>query len=61
MLIFIYYEEIGICVEVECVFLKKLNGGCEILIVGFVIRVNEVVYFKGLVGNVDGFIIFVFE
>lgn len=54
MLASIHHEETGICVEAERVFLKELNGGCEIPIAGFATNKGDVVHFKGLVGNVDG-------
>ncbi|MBC1468628.1 hydroxymethylbilane synthase [Listeria welshimeri] len=54
MLATIHHEETGICVEAERVFLKKLNGGCEIPIAGFATKIGEQIYFKGLVGNADG-------
>ncbi|MBC1862215.1 hydroxymethylbilane synthase [Listeria welshimeri] len=54
MLATINHEETGICVETERVFLKKLNGGCEIPIAGFATKIGEQIHFKGLVGNADG-------
>lgn len=54
MLATIHHEETGICVEAERVFLKKLNGGCEIPIAGFATKIGEQIYFKGMVGNADG-------
>ncbi|MBC6117117.1 hydroxymethylbilane synthase [Listeria innocua] len=57
MLASIHHEETGICVEAERVFLKKLNGGCEIPIAGFATKTGDSVHFKGLVGNADGSII----
>ncbi|MBC1958492.1 hydroxymethylbilane synthase [Listeria welshimeri] len=54
MLATIHHEETGICVEAERVFLKKLNGGCEIPIAGFATKIGKQIHFKGLVGNADG-------
>ncbi|MBC1770073.1 hydroxymethylbilane synthase [Listeria welshimeri] len=54
MLATIHHEETGNCVEAERVFLKKLNGGCEIPIAGFATKIGEQIHFKGLVGNADG-------
>ncbi|MBC1756998.1 hydroxymethylbilane synthase [Listeria seeligeri] len=54
MLASIHHEETGICVETERVFLKKLNGGCEIPIAGFATKTAGQIKFKGLVGNADG-------
>ncbi|MBC2186641.1 hydroxymethylbilane synthase [Listeria sp. FSL L7-0253] len=57
MLASIHHEETGLCVEAERVFLKKLNGGCEIPIAGFAVKTNDAIHFKGLVGNADGSVI----
>ncbi|AIS59962.1 hydroxymethylbilane synthase [Listeria ivanovii] len=54
MLASIHHEETGACVEAERIFLKKLNGGCEIPIAGFATKTDGTVHFKGLVGNSDG-------
>jgi hydroxymethylbilane synthase len=63
MLNSLHNEKTSVCVKAERAMNEKLNGGCQVPIAGLAI-LNEVsgdVYMKGLVGNIDGTIIYTSE
>ncbi|MBI5681597.1 MAG: hydroxymethylbilane synthase [Deltaproteobacteria bacterium] len=54
MAAFLNHNETSICVRAERVFLKKLEGGCQVPIAGYGVIENKNLSLTGLVASVDG-------
>jgi hydroxymethylbilane synthase len=63
MLLNLHNEKTGFCVKAERAMNERLNGGCQVPIAGLA-TINELsgeLFMKGLVGNIDGTIIYTSE
>ena len=55
---FLDHDETRVAVEAERAFLKKLEGGCQVPIAAYATISGETVLMEGLVGAVDGSVIY---